>query len=84
MGYDGSGYPATDPGWQQNVCSQMTTVSDFFDALRTRRVYRDSMDYGTVAAMMLDGAGTHFHPVLTRNFLRILGSRDKVGMHLNP
>jgi len=33
--------------------------------------------YDTIAAMMLDGSGTHFHPVLTRNFLRILASRHK-------
>ena len=77
MKYDGSGYPKVQEGWQQNICSQMTTVSDCFDALRTRRVYRDSVDYDTIAAMMLDGSGTHFHPVLTRNFLRILASRHK-------
>ncbi|MRR58243.1 MAG: HD domain-containing protein [Deltaproteobacteria bacterium] len=78
MKYDASGYPKECEGWQQNVCSEMTTVSDCFDALRTKRVYRDSMEYGTVAAMILDGAGTHFHPVLTRNFLRILAMQHEV------
>jgi HD-GYP domain-containing protein (c-di-GMP phosphodiesterase class II) len=77
MKYDATGYPKEHDGWQQNVCSQITAVSDFFDALRTKRTYRDSLDYDTVAAMMLDGAGTHFHPVLTRNFLRMLANRQK-------
>lgn len=75
MRYDASGYPRAEAGWRQNVCSQMTAISDYFDALRTRRAYRDSVDHGTVAAMMLDGAGTLFEPLLARNFLRLLGSR---------
>ena len=29
-----SGYPKVSPGWQQNLCSHMTMISDFFDALR--------------------------------------------------
>lgn len=77
MRFDGTGYPAAGAGWRQNMCSQMTTVSDFFDALRTRRSYRDSLAYDTIAAMMLEGAGTHFHPVLTRNFLRLLSQRPR-------
>jgi HD-GYP domain-containing protein (c-di-GMP phosphodiesterase class II) len=30
------------------------------------------MDATAVAALLADNAGTHFHPVLARNFLRIL------------
>lgn len=72
MKYDGTGYPGVRQGWRQNVCSQMTAISDYFDALRTKRVYRDAMDATAVGAMVADNAGTFFHPVLARNFLRIL------------
>jgi len=67
-----SGYPQVSPDWQQNLCSHMTTISDFFDALRTRRSYREPVPLKEVAGMMLDMMGTELHPALTRNFLRII------------
>ena len=72
MKYNLSGYPPVQEGWQQNLCSQMTTVSDFFDALRTKRSYRDAMEFDTVSSMMFDISGRDIHPILTRNFLQII------------
>lgn len=72
MKFDFSGYPAVPDGWQQNLCSQMTQISDFFDALRTRRPYREPMELPEIAAIMLGMMGKELHPVLTRNFLLIL------------
>ena len=72
MKFDGTGYPARREGWRQNLCSHMTTISDCFDALRTTRVYRGAVDGAVVAEMIAEKAGTDFHPVLARNFLRIL------------
>ncbi|MDD3294566.1 MAG: HD domain-containing protein [Geobacteraceae bacterium] len=76
MKYDGTGYPRAREGWKQNVSSQITAISDYFDALRTRRVYRDALDATTVGAMVLENSGTFFNPFLVRNFLRILVSRQ--------
>jgi len=73
MKYDGTGYPAVSIGWSQNLCSQITAVSDYFDALRTNRSYRGALEYSTVAALMVEVSGTYLHPLLTRNFLNILG-----------
>lgn len=67
-----SGYPAVSPDWQQNLCSHMTTISDVFDALRTRRSYREPVPLKEIAGMMLDMMGTALHPAMTRNFLRII------------
>ena len=72
LGYDQSGYPEVARDWQQNLCSQMTTVSDVFDALRTRRAYRGALAFGEVKGIMQAMAGTTLHPVLTANFLRLL------------
>lgn len=76
MKYDGTGYPNAREGWRQNVSSQITAISDYFDALRTRRVYRDALDATTVGAMVLENSGTLFNPLLVNNFLRILVSRQ--------
>jgi HD-GYP domain-containing protein (c-di-GMP phosphodiesterase class II) len=67
-----TGYPKVAPGWQQNLCSHMTMISDFFDALRTRRSYREPMELNEISGMMLGMMGTDLHPALTRNFLRII------------
>ncbi|MSN25017.1 MAG: HD domain-containing protein [Geobacter sp.] len=72
MKYDMSGYPKVPPGWQINLCSQITMVSDCFDALRTRRVYKDAMDFEKVAGIMLEVAGTGLNPALTLNFIKTL------------
>lgn len=72
MKYDFSGYPAVPRGWEQHPASQMTAISDFFDALHTRRAYRDSLDLRKIAGILLDNHGREFHPVLTRNFLLLL------------
>jgi len=73
MKYDGTGYPEVSLGWNQNLCSQITAVSDHFDALRTNRSYRGALEYATVAAMLVEASGTFLNPLLTRNFLYILG-----------
>lgn len=72
MKYNVSGYPEVSPDWQQNLCSHMTTISDFFDALRTKRSYREPMPLLEITGMMEDMMGTDLHPALTRNFLKII------------
>ena len=72
-----SGYPGVQSGWQPNLCSQMTMISDFFDALRTRRSYRDPLELRQIAQMMWGMMGIELHPVLTRNFLQILSRMIK-------
>ncbi len=78
MRYDGSGYPKVSRPWQQHLASQMTTISDFFDALRTHRSYRESLTLDAVAGIMLEQAGTTLHPGLTRNFLKAISQLDSL------
>jgi response regulator RpfG family c-di-GMP phosphodiesterase len=52
-------------------------VSDFFDALRTKRAYKDAKDFAETAGFMLDIAGTELNPFLTLNFLRILRKMEE-------
>jgi len=80
MRFDGSGYPNGGKNWQQHLCSQMTTISDFFDALRTHRSYRVAMDFEKTAKIMREESGTALHPQLAINFLKALRKLD----HSNP
>lgn len=72
MRYDLQGYPATPAGWALNLCSQMTMISDTFDALRTKRVYKDPWDLPKVCGHMLTLAGSQLNRDLTFNFVKLL------------
>jgi len=72
--YNLSGYPALAPDWRLNLCSHLTMISDFFDATRTRRSYREPLSVSQIMDMMRAMAGQELHPVLTRNFLNLLQS----------
>jgi HD-GYP domain-containing protein (c-di-GMP phosphodiesterase class II) len=72
MRYDLGGYPRMAAGWELSLCSQMTMISDTFDALRTRRSYKDSWDFPKIAGHMLNLGGAQLNPELTLNFLNVL------------
>jgi HD-GYP domain-containing protein (c-di-GMP phosphodiesterase class II) len=71
--YDGSGYPSIRGGWTPNIVSQLITVADVFDAMRSKRSYQDAMPVETIAGVLTKGSGTHFNPVLVDNFLKLIG-----------
>lgn len=74
MRFDLNGYPKPPPGWRLNLASQMTMISDTFDALRTRRVYKEPWDFPKTSGHMCNLAGSQLNPDLTMNFLRVLGN----------
>jgi HD-GYP domain-containing protein (c-di-GMP phosphodiesterase class II) len=84
MKYDMTGYPRVPQGWQTNLCSQITMISDFFDALRTKRVYRDAMSFDKTAGIMLHLAGNELNPALTLNFLKILRKLEELKPRHDP
>lgn len=74
MKFDGSGYPETKRyGKKQHIISQLVAISDFFDALRSERSYRKSLDVPTIARIMKEGSGKDFNPKLLDSFLSALG-----------
>lgn len=72
MRFDLKGYPLPPENWQLNLCSQMTMISDTFDALRTKRIYKDPWDFPKICGRMLEIAGSQLNEDLTINFLDML------------
>lgn len=72
MKFNGSGYPPRPPGNMPHIASQITTVSDFFDAMRTERSYRGAMEVHNISQVLLQLSGSELNPQLTDNFLRVL------------
>lgn len=72
MRYDQRGYPSVGRDWQQSMCSQMTAISDVYDALRTFRPYRQPLEVREVLDNMAQLKGSQLHPLLVDNFLRLM------------
>lgn len=72
MKFNGSGYPARPLGNMPHLASQITMVSDFFDAMRTERSYRGSMEVHNISQVLLQLSGSELNPQLTNCFLQVL------------
>jgi len=69
--YNRSGYPAVRFGGVMQPASYMTQIADVYDALRTYRPYRKSLDLNTTLSIMKEGRGTEFEPRLFDSFLEL-------------
>jgi putative nucleotidyltransferase with HDIG domain len=70
--YDGSGYPRIKGGWEPNIASQIIALADVYDALRSRRPYRDPMSQDQIIRILTDESGTRFNPSIVKCFLKII------------
>ncbi|MBI5576898.1 MAG: HD domain-containing protein [Deltaproteobacteria bacterium] len=70
--YNFTGYPKISYGGPLNIASYMTQIADVYDALRTNRPYRRSLDVETAMEIMRDGRGKEFEPALFDNFIESL------------
>ena len=70
--FDLRGYPHVKDDWQQNLCSQITTISDIYDSLRTKRPYREPVARDIVLENIEELMGSQLHPLLVENFLRLM------------
>lgn len=69
--WDGTGYPNGVAGERIPLAARIVAIVDVYDALSTRRVYKDAKPHTECIAIIEDGAGQHFDPTLVDVFLRI-------------
>jgi HD-GYP domain-containing protein (c-di-GMP phosphodiesterase class II) len=70
--YDGTGYPLISRGWKPNIVSQMIAISDVFDAMRSRRCYKEPKSVELIIKILKSEKGTAFNPVLVDNFIKLI------------
>jgi putative two-component system response regulator len=68
--YDGNGYPRGLSGRNIPLCGRILALADVYDALTSKRVYKEAFSHETAKAMILEGRGTHFDPQIVDAFLR--------------
>ena len=69
--WDGSGYPRGTAGAAIPLSARLMAVADVYDALISRRVYKEGMSHEKAVSIMVDGRGSHFDPVLIDAFVEI-------------
>ena len=62
--YDGSGYPEGLKGEEIPPEARIMAIADVYDALVSKRVYKDSLSFEEADRIILEGMGTQFDPGL--------------------
>ena len=69
--WDGSGYPNNLKGLEIPLPGRITAIADVFDALTSKRPYKDAFVMEKAFAIMKDGKGKHFDPDLMDAFFAV-------------
>ncbi len=70
--WDGNGYPEKLKGDQIPLISQILSAADAWDAMLSKRAYRDSLTTEEALKEMKDNKGTQFSPHVVDAFIRII------------
>ncbi len=66
--YDGKGYPNRVSGENIPLEARIMALADVFDALVSKRCYKDAFTYDKAFSIIEKGLGTQFDPILGRLF----------------
>ena len=67
--WDGSGYPRGLKGYEIPVSGMLMALADVYDALISKRVYKDAYSHEKAVEIISRGRGTHFCPEVLDVFL---------------
>ena len=70
--YDGTGYPKKLAGENIPYLARIAAIADSFDAMSSRRSYRDCLPLDVIKEEFIKNKGTQFDPKLADLFLDIL------------
>lgn len=68
--YDGTGYPTGIKGEEIPIEARIMALADVFDALVSKRCYKDAYSYDKAFGIIEESIGSHFDPVLGEVFLQ--------------
>lgn len=74
--YDGTGYPNSLKGEDIPEIARLLAVCDTFDAVTSRRAYRDSLPLDTAIKILNENKNTQFDPKMADAFLEVINKRQ--------
>lgn len=79
--YDGKGYPDGLKGIEIPKLARIIGVADAYDAMTSKRSYRDILSQETVRSEIEKCKGTQFDPVMAEIMLELMDEDDNYTMH---
>ena len=76
--WDGTGYPNGLAGRNIPLSARILAIADVYDALTSRRVYKDAWAKGDALQVLRDKSGVQFDPDLVEVFLEDVGELDAI------
>ncbi|MGL6195904.1 MAG: response regulator [Thermoguttaceae bacterium] len=67
--FDGTGYPNNLAGSDIPLCGRIIALADVYDALTSRRVYKQAFTHESAKSIIIEGRETHFDPDVVDAFL---------------
>jgi len=68
--WNGQGYPCGLAGEDIPLSARIMAVADVFDALVSRRSYKEGFPFEKAMAIIQEGSGSHFDPKIAEAFMR--------------
>jgi putative two-component system response regulator len=69
--WDGSGYPTGISGDDIPISARLMALADVYDALISRRVYKEGMPHEKAISIILEGKNAHFDPDVVDAFIQL-------------
>ena len=69
--WNGQGYPLGSAGEQIPLSARIVAVADVYDALRSKRVYKNALPHEESVVLIAEAAGTQFDPRVVDVFLQL-------------
>lgn len=76
--WDGSGYPQGLKGDEIPIEGRLMAIADVYDALTSKRVYKEKFNYEKAENMIINESGTHFDPILIKAFIDLKSEFRKI------
>ena len=76
--WNGQGYPFGLAGDDIPLTARIVALADVYDALTSKRPYKEPFSHEKACAIIEEGAGTHFDPTIYEGFLRVQGDFQEV------
>lgn len=80
--WDGTGYPDRLAGRRIPLAARIMAVADVYDALRSKRPYKESFPHATCRRMIAEGRSTQFDPHVVEAFLQVEQEFARVSIEL--
>ncbi len=81
--WDGTGYPFQLKGSDIPLSARIVAIADVYDALTTKRVYKEAFSHEVAAGIIYKSCGTHFDPDLVEAFAKVENEMRRIRFELD-